>query len=464
MPCRPPLPLVAVLAIAMAAAFSASARAADLPERVVAPADRSGLELTLYQDDNALVRDRRNVALDKGAATLVWEGVAPQARTATAILSGNNLTVRAQDFDTEGASGARLLAGAVGRDVTVVWRDGGAEERARVLAAGTPPLFEIDGKVVAGQPARIVYDAPPAALRPGPVFTAEIASTASGRRDVDLTYLTGGLGWQADYVAELLPGGDRILLSAWMTLTNSSGVDFPEARVAVVAGRPNRVPDSRHGALMAAAAAPERESIGPYQMYRLSEPVSLRNGESAQAVLLPATGVKVERELVLEPMPPHAWRTRYGEPLRQNPLALLRLDNVRADGLGRPLPAGTVHLYQRGRDGGLVFLGEDRLPAMPEHTTALVAIGQATDVTARRTQTDFQHVSAEVSEAAYQVDLANAGDKPVAVTVRESFGADWLVLEESAPHHHDDAYSASWQMRVPAKGQAVLKYRVRVKG
>ncbi len=467
MPCRPPLPTLpiasalAVMAVLMVSAVSA--RAADQPERVVTASDRSGLALTLYQDDSALVHDRRAVTLDKGPATLVWEDVAREARPATAILSGNNLKVRAQSFDSGGGGGERMLARAVGHDVTLVWRDGGTEEHARVLAAGNPPLFDIAGKVVAGQPQRIIYDDAPASLRAGPVFTAEIAATAAGRRDVELAYLTGGLGWQADYVAELLPGGDRILLSAWTTLSNSSGIDFPEARVTVVSGRPNRVFDPRR-AMVTAAAPPEHEAIGPYQMYRLPEAVSLRDGESAQAVLLPPTPVKVERELVLEPMPPHAWRTRYGEPLRQNPIALLRLDNVRTAGLGQPLPAGTLHLYQRGRDGGLVFLGEDRLAATPEHASAAFAIGQALDVTARRTQTDFQHVSAEVSEAAYETDLTNAGDKPVTVTVRESFGADWLVLEESEPHHRDDAFSASWPVRVPAKGEAVLKYRVRVKG
>jgi len=192
--------------------------------------------------------------------------------------------------------------------------------------------------------------------------------------------------------------------------------------------------------------------------------VTLHQGERTQAVLLTPTIVKVERELVLDPLPAYAWRGRVGDQVAQNPVAILKLDNSAAAGLGRPLPAGALRVYQRGHDGGLAFLGEDRLTATPEHGSARIAIGQVFDVTARRVQVDFQHVSAEVAEAAYEVRLANAGDKPVALTVREAFGADWLVVEESVPHRRLDAFTAAWTATIPAKGETVLKYRVRVKG
>ncbi len=461
MPCRLRLPLLAALVVA---ALPLPILAADPPERVIGTGDRTGLDLTLYQDDNALVHDRRTATLDKGPLRLIWEGVSRQARSSSGILSGPNLTVRAQGFDLDSISGDRMLARAVGHDVTVVWGgDDDHEEQARVLAAGATPLFDVGGKVVAGRPARIVYDQDAAGLRAGPAFTADVVNGAPGRHDLDLAYMTGGLGWQADYIAEILPGSDRVVLSAWATLSDTTGLDFPQAHVAVVAGRPNRS-DLRRAVGLAGTGGPTPEPLGPYQMFTLPEPVSLRDGTDTQAVLMPPTSVKVERELVLEPLPPHAWRTRAGEPVRQTPLVLLRLDNSAAAGLGRLLPAGIVRLYQRTSDGTLTYLGEDRMPATPERASARFAIGRASVVTARRSQTDFQHVSADVSEAAYEVTLSNAGDRPVTVTVREAFGGDWLVLEESQPHHRDDALSASWPVRVPAKGEVTLKYRVRVRG
>jgi len=461
-------PLIALAFFALLPFAAPPAGAAEPPERVVGIAERGGLDLILYQDDTALVRDRRMVALDKGAALLTWEGVAREAHPTTGLLSGVGLAVKSQGFDVEGAGGDRLLAASVGTEVDLVWRGGDAEKRAKVLAAGASPLFEIDGKVVAGQPDRIVYDALPAGLRAGPAFRAQVVAETAGRRELELTYLTGGVGWQADYVAELAPAGDRMTLSAWATLVNGSGVDLPGARVTVVAGRPNRGGggDGRARAMMVAAPSPppEHESFGPYHLFALPEPVSLRQGQRLQAVLLPPTAVKVERELVLEPLPAYAWRGPAAEIPRQNPVATLKFDNVAAVGLGRALPAGALRLYQRGADNGLVLLGEDRLPGIPEKGAARIAIGQAFDVTARRLQVDFQHVSAEVAEAAWEVRLANAGDRPATLTVKEAFGGDWLVVEESQPHHRLDAATVAWTVTIPAKGEVALKYRVRVKG
>jgi hypothetical protein len=460
--------------LALATALAGSAGAADRAERVVSPAERTSLSLTLYQDDTALVRDRRAVTLDKGATTLVWEGVSREAHTASGLLSAPNLSVQVQGFDTAGASGERLLSGSVGKNVVVVWRDAAGserEQRARVLAAQGTPLFDVEGKVVAGQPARIVYDSLPAGLRTVPVFNADITAQTAGKRQVELSYMTGGLGWQADYVAELMPGGTNIMLSAWTTLTNASGIDYPNARVSVVAGRPSQGGSPPRQPLTALVTANAKTldslpaaDLGPYHLFTLPQRVSLRDGERTQAMLLAPSLVKVKRELVLGPLPAAAWRGTFGAGPPQNPMAMLQLENTVGAGLGRPLPSGTLRLYQRGADGALVFLGQDLLTATPDHGTARIAIGQAFDVTARRVQTDFQRVSADVSEAAWEVHLSNAGDSPAVLVVHEVFGGDWLVVDESQPHRRDDAFGASWTTTVPAKGQSLLRYRVRVRG
>ncbi len=459
--------------LTFAACLCLPALAGEISDHPVLVSERAGLALTLYQDDNALVRDRRMVSLDKGPALLVWDGVAREARVATGMLSAPNLAVHSQGFDIEGASSERLLADAVGKEVTLVWRESGGaerEERARVLSAHGTPLFEVAGRVVAGQPARIIYDALPPGLRPQPTFTAAITADSGGKREAELAYMTGGLSWQADYTAEYNPGDSHITLSAWTTLSNTSGADFPQAQIALVAGRPNRVAEIRPramGAMMTAAAAPAAppaEALGPYHLFQLPEPVTLRDGERIQAILLAPTLVKIERELILDPLPPYAWRGKFGETPRQFATAILKLTNTKTAGLGQPLPAGTLRVYQRGPGGTLAFMGEDHLPATPEQASAHIAIGQAFDVTAQRRQTDFQHVSAEVAEAAFDLHVANAGDKPATVNLRETFGGDWLVLEESLPHRREDAFTAKWVVTVPAKGETVVSYRVRVKG
>lgn len=461
------------LALLTAAACLPLLAAAGFADTVLTPADRGGLSLTVTQDDTALVRDRRAATLDKGAQVLVVEGVARQARDTIAMLAGPGLGVQEQGFRLSGLDADSLLAASVGQEVTVVWRDGGGaerEERAKVIAAGPSPLFQVGGKVVAGSPARVLYDALPPELRGVPAYRAVVTAEQGGKRDIELAYLTGGLSWQADYVAELAPGGDKAALSAWATLSNGAGADFTNARVQVMAGDVNNVADAppvrmarMEKALMAAAPmaeAPSRQAVGGYHLYTLAQPVSLRDGERKQVPLLAPQVMAAERQLVLDPLPGQAWRDRSPEQPPVHPQAVLRLKN----GNGEPLPAGTIRVFQRAKDGAATFVGEDRLAATPAGATARVVLGRAFDVTARRGQTDFTRVSAEITEAQWQVRLANGGDAPAKVIVRETFGGEWLVLEESAKHSKENAFTAAWSVTVPAKGEAVLSYRARVKG
>ncbi|HLO78297.1 MAG TPA: DUF4139 domain-containing protein [Magnetospirillum sp.] len=464
------------IALVTTAALIPLLAAAGFADTVLAPADRSGLALTLTQDDVALVRDRRTVALERGPQLLLVEGVARQARDSSAVLSGNGVAVSEQGFQLAGIDADALLAASVGKEVTVVWRDGAGaerEERAKVISAGPQPVFQVGGKVVAGSPVRVLYDALPPELRTLPAYRANVAVEAAGKRDVELSYLTAGLSWQADYVAEMYPGDDKLALSSWATLANAAGSDFANARVQVMAGEVNTVGDTSPvprgvrlekalmaGAAMAAPAPASRQAVGGYHLYTLPQPVSLRDGERKQVALMPPQQMAVERVLTLDPLPPHLWRDRAPEQEAEHPQTVLKLKN----GSAEPLPAGTIRVFQRARDGGAVFLGEDRLTPTPSGSSARVTLGRAFDVSARRVQTDFNRVAAEITEAAWQVKLTNAGDTPAKVVVRESFDGDWLVLEESTRHAKENAFTVAWTVTVPPKGESVLTYRARVKG
>lgn len=460
------------LALAAAVALLPLLAAAGPVDTVLTPGERAGLALTITQEDTALVRDRRTATLDKGPQALVLEGVSRQARDGTAWLSGNGITVHEQSFHSAGLDADSLLAAAVGQDVTVVWRDGAGadhEERAKVIAAGPQPVFQVGTRLVAGTPARILYDSLPPDVQLLPSYRAHITTEATGRREVELAYLTGGLSWSADYVAELNPAEDRLTLSAWATLANNSGTDYPNARIQVMAGDINLAgqppgPRMQHmeKALMATAGGPvpPREVLGGYHLYSLALPVSLKDGDRKQVALMAPGQLAVERALVLDPLPAHAWRDRSPDQPDQHPMTVLKLKNSGE----QPLPAGTIRVFQRAQDGSVGFLGEDHLTATPAGAPARIVLGRAFDVSVRRAQTDFSRVSAEVTEAAWEVRLANAGSSPARVTVRESFGGDWLVLEESARHTKENAFTAAWTVTVPAKGETMLSYRARVKG
>lgn len=433
---------------------------------------RTTLTLTIAQDGAALVHDRRTATLEAGEQSLIIEPVARQARLEAGGLTGPGISVRSQSLDLDGIDAQTLLAAHRGKEVTIVWRTGSGaerEERAIVLSADGVPVFGVDGKVISGQPERLVYDSLPAGLHAVPVYRADIAADKAGKRTVELAYVTHGLSWQPAYVIELEEGG-KALLSSWATLDNQSGGDFPAAQVRLLAGDPHRgagpTPMPRAArmekAMMATAPdnAPSREALGPHHLYTLAPPVSLRDGQSTQVPLLPPVRITAERQLELPPLPPHAWVGRFAtETQPQHPDTLLALRN----GSGQPLPAGPARLFLRGADGGLALAGDDRMPMVPVGAPFRLSLGKAFDVTARRVQTDSQKVAAEISETAWEVKLANAGANPVKVLVREVFAGEWLVLEESQRHDKTDAHQAGWSVQVPAKGETVLRYRVRIK-
>ncbi|ARJ64967.1 DUF4139 domain-containing protein [Magnetospirillum sp. ME-1] len=455
-----PRRLVLLIMLAMPAVAAAG--------EISIPADtRTALSLTLHQDGPALVRDRRPATLDRGAASLVLDGIPRTIRPGSAALEGPGLNVAERWIDAGLLSADRQLAAHLGRTVSVVWDAGGSAQKAKVLASEGTPLFEADGKVVAGQPLRIIYDSLAPGLAPRPSFRAQVESESAGRRELDLSYAADGLAWTSLASGELK--GDTLALTIWADVSNASGADFTDATLRLVAGATQagggaqKMMMAPRAAMADSVAMPQREAVGLHHVYTLPRPVTLRDGESRQVPLMPPAQVPVSRELVIDPQGPHLFLSRVQESRLLHPVLRLAFANTAKAGLGRPLPAGPIRVIMRGPGGEPVLLGEDHLPSLPEGAEARLTLGQSFDVTARRVQTDFQKVSAEVSESAWEMRLANGGEQPAVVTVREAFRADWLVLEESVAHVKEGAGQVRWTVPVPAKGETVLRYRVRMK-
>jgi hypothetical protein len=131
-------------------------------------------------------------------------------------------------------------------------------------------------------------------------------------------------------------------------------------------------------------------------------------------------------------------------------------------GLGMPMPAGVVRVYQADSRGGTQFVGEDRIDHTPKDETLNLKIGTAFDVVAERKQTDFDRISTNVYEMEFEVALRNHKTQPVTVQVNEPIGGTWRMLSSTHPHTKTDAWAAQFQISVPADGGVNLRYRVRV--
>ncbi len=443
-------------------------------ERVAGADDRAALGVTVYTNGLALVRDRRRVDLPEGESRLAFEDVAARMIPASARVGGRDLRVLERDFEFETISAQSLLAAAEGHEVDVVTVDsetgGQTVRRGRVLGTASGPIIEIDGKVWSEPPGILVHDRLPDGLRPRPTLLATLRATADGPRPVDLAYLTEGLDWQADYTVVLTVDGDRLDLDGWATVTNRSGADFPAADLQLVAGsvrRDSSPPTMKmERALMSAApmadgGMPRRESLAAFHLYDLGRQVTLKDKQSKQVALLSARDIEAARDLVIVSggLVHGLQRGRQG-PI--HPAARLTFRNWK-DNPGLPLPAGTARIYQPDSKGRLQFVGEDRMPDVPENGEVTLTLGQAFDVTLYREQTAFEWRDRKrrESESAHRLTLANGGDKPAEVRIEETLPGEWSILDESQPHERR-ANMAVWTVTVPPKGEAVLTYRVTV--
>lgn len=442
-------------------------------EITVTPAERTGLGITIYNDGEALVRDRRTLDLHAGRNRLAFREVAASIRPETASLKpvgAAAFSLLEQNFDFDLLTPAALLNKYVGKEITVI-RDNPAtgvesREKATLLAANDGIVLRYADRIENGLAGRIAFGSVPANLRDRPTLTVLLDAAAAGKEDAELMYLAGQVGWKADYIASLDADGARMNLDGWVTLTNQSGTAYENARLQLVAGTLNRVRPQALPLAMARAAgamarqedAMQEEKLADYHLYTLGRTTTILNNQTKQVALLSARAIPVQREYVLEASNAWWYQGSHREIQRGlKPSVLLRFQNKGAD-LGIPLPAGTVRVYTADRSGGAQLIGEDAIAHTARNEKVALRLGEAFDITADRLQTDYKALSPRSSQSSYRIEIRNGGGEPVAVSVRETLPGDWSIGAENLGHVKESAGSALWQVKVPAQGEAKLEY------
>ena len=469
-------------------ALSTSLHAAEPEETRSTLDDQQSVAVTIYNQNLALVKDQRKVKLNSGANKLALRDVSAQIRPETALLrsltQAGGLSILEQNFDFDLLTPQKLLEKYVGRTVTVVKTNPATgmetSEQAQVLSANNGVVMKIGDRIETGIPGRIVYSDVPANLRDRPTLVVQLNSKTAAEQNVELSYLTSGLGWKADYVAELSPSEDRLDLSGWVTLTNTSGTTYRNAKLQLVAGDVNRVPEMRPmvktmrmDAMAAEATAPmAEESLLEYHLYTLDRPTTIAENQTKQVALLSSTAVPARKELVLRGEE-YYYQSSYfpnngelGQKLKVG--VFVEFDNKEASKLGMPLPKGVMRVYKKDSAGNAQFVGEDNIDHTPKNEPVRLKLGNAFDVTADRKQTDFKRLPNPAKgnsafESAYEIVLKNAKKERVTVTVQEPIPADWKMLKSSHPHEKANSNLATWKIDIPAEGKTTLTYRVQVK-
>ena len=445
---------------------------ASAQEVAVPLENQTSVAVTIYNDNLALVKDKRRIDLTGGRQRLSFVDVSAQIRPETALLTGAGISVIEQNFDFDLLTPQILLEKAVGREVRIVrYHPQSGEdivETGILLSVANGIVLRIGDRIEINPPGRIVLSEVPPNLRPRPTLVLDVEGGTTGVAELELAYLTGGLGWKADYVASLNEDETAIDLDGLITLTNTSGTSYRDALLQLVAGKVNVVQPIILEGLAAAStvtaareAKVREEAAFEYHLYTLERPTTIGENQTKQVALMSASGIPVTKEYrFVRAVNEQDWEN--AEPMRVNATVRLSFANTQASHLGQPLPGGVIRVYKADSSGRSIFVGEDQIEHTPENETVKLSLGQAFDVTATGKPTEFSKISDRVWEAGFEILVKNAKPTPITATMVEQFPADWRILEENLPHHKTDARTATWEVPVPAKGEAKLTYRVRM--
>ncbi len=446
--------------------------------------DQTELNVTVYNSNIALVRDVRQLTLPNGAFRLKFMDIAATVNPATVHFRSLNdpekLGVIEQNYEYDLLEPAKLLHKYVGKEVTLVrtYQENATTKReeikATLLSDNNGPVWKIGNDIVTGLYAESYrFPEVPANLYDRPTLLMSLENSGAKKQQIEASYLANNLSWNADYVLTVARDDKNADLDGWVTVVNNSGTAFHNAKLQLVAGELNRLPQSgpigameagRAIAMNAKAPQFQQESFSEYHLYSLGRKTSVEDKETKQISLLQGSGVPVEKIFVVNGQSFYYHNPQTpGAPLKDPVMVYYKFRNEERNGLGIPLPAGNVRVYQKDSKGGILFAGEDRIGHTPKDEELNIHIGNAFDVVAEHKQTDYKRIDTHTWEMEFEITLRNHKDAPVTVQVNEPIGGDWEMLSSTHKYTKTAAFAAQFNVPVAKDGTSVLKYRIRAR-
>jgi hypothetical protein len=452
------------------------------PDQSTSLTDQTDLNVTVYNSNIALVRDVRNLNLPSGTFRLKFMDIAATVNPATvhfrSLTDPEKLGVIEQNYEYDLLEPAKLLHKYVGKEVTLIRtsQENGTTKReeikATLLSDNNGQVWKIGNDIVTGGYAESYrFPEVPANLYDRPTLLMSLENSGPRKQQIEASYLAGNLSWNSDYVLTVARDDKAADLDGWVTLVNNSGTAFHNARLQLVAGDLNRV--ASNGPRMyeqlaavtkATPAAPQfqQENFSEYHLYTLGRRTSVEDKETKQISLLQGSGVPVEKIFVVNGQNYYYHnRQNPGSPLKDPVMVYYKFKNDEKAGLGIPIPAGNVRVYQKDSKGGILFVGEDHIEHTPKDENISVHIGNAFDVVCERKQTDYKSMGTNTWEMEFEITLRNHKDTPITVQVNEPVGGDWEMLNSSYKYTKTSAWAAQFNVPVDKNGTSVLRYRIR---
>ncbi len=461
--------------------------------------------ITVYNQNFGVVRDTVPLDLKAGVSDVSYSGVTAQLEPESVILRDPSgkiaLSVVEQSYRGDPVDQTRLLQMFEGKTIrflkvvddkeviqegkivrapsTVMTKNQYGNQQMKVLE----PIIEVDGQLQTRLPGVPLFPSLGDDSVLLPTLSWKLFSDQAASFDAQLSYLTNGMSWKADYNLVLPEQGDDVTLTGWVSIENNTGKTFEDATIKLIAGDVNKVQPpspqlaravyemSMADAVMKAPQVEEKK-FDEFHMYSLPLPTTLRDAETKQVEFVRAESVPTKKRYVYDGANlPYNWRyyggvnnnQNYGQNAKPDVEIYRELENREENGLGVPLPAGRMRFYRMDDDGQLEFTGENTIDHTPKNETVRVYLGNAFDLVGERTRTNFyKHPSQDMMRESFEIEIRNRSEETVTVQVVEHLyrWSNWEILKPSQPFEKTDAQTIEFPVTVAPDGTAKVSYTV----
>jgi hypothetical protein len=466
-------------------------------------ATRSSVDLTIYSDDFGMVHETRPQQVSQGDNHLHITDVSKQLDPQSVSLGwkgeGAVPQVVAQAYDLGVNSESDLTKRYVGHEVELVrYGQNGLEagrQKGELMVQG-------DGGVVLQSEGSLYVNPPGTIVAPAsndivtiPQLSVQADSPSAQKADLDMTYLTRGISWSADYVATISPTDDSISFECWATVLNKTGVDYPNAHVSLVTGSPNRAAvkaEDReeekamngglaetatrhkggdtlldHSGTMARMSVAAPISMGEFHAYPVTKPTSIIQEQMNRILMFSSKSVTVVKDYNTRPPDISAYDDEYnwGQPhgTRRGAVALsMTFFNNAKNGLGEPLPHGDIRLYAPAADGSVAYVGAASVIDTPENERVDVTPGTAFDLFTEWRTVKRERVAKHLITKTVELKLHNEKAVNVKLRVVQGFEGRFKIVDEPIKHSNLSSSEAQWIVPVNAHSTYNFTFKVQL--
>lgn len=423
--------------------------------------------VTVYSSGLGLVKQVRDVEIDKNVPTLEFKDVAariiPTSVHLRSLDDDSTIQVVEQNFEYDLVSSQKILEKYIDHNVEIIRENGELIKGILLSKAGNALVLNSDKRIKIipwNNNMSIIVQDLPRGLITKPTLIWELTGVDEGKETLEVSYLTEQIDWHAEYVGVLNDAGTKMNIASWVSVNNRCGAAFTDARLKLVAGDVNRAPTVNVSPKRTKAAVQmeltatdsgfEERSFFEYHMYELERKTTLKDNQVKQIALFTPSDVNCQKKFFYN-------ASRDAKKINVR----LVFKNERESGLGKPLPAGIFRIYQKDHES-MEFIGEDRIDHTSVKEDVKITMGNAFDLVGARKIVDQKKISKRSQRQVIEIELRN--NKPnddVEIIVEESlYCSDWDLEDSNFAFTKKDVHNIEFKIPVKAMGKAKLRYTV----